>query len=302
MNPTLRLVALIFGLAAPSAMAQGVVVVRSGTEAAKPDDLDEDEAPEAGAVAAQNHFGWTEETIEQVIFQSRGNGNGREWIEGMLALSLEDLDRACAPTEAQKAKLRLAARGDIKRLWDQVEAKKRRFREIKDDQNKVQEIFQDFKPLQQTIQAGIFGPGSFYGKALGGALDADRAGRYRAVELERRAYRFRARLELVVGSMESSLGLTDDQRSRLIDALQARIKLPERAGTYEYYLVMYLASKVPDEALKPILDDAQWKVAKQQLQMAAGYAQFLKQQGMLADDPIKEAAAVDVAPAVNEAK
>lgn len=290
-------------LAAPSAWGQGMIVVApAGAEAPKPVDDDDEEATEsAKAAVMQQPFGWTEETVVQIIFQNRGGGNGRDCLDNMLALAIEDLDRACAPTEAQKAKLRLAARGDIKRLWDQVEAKKRRFREVQHDQNKMQEIFREVQPLQQLIQAGIFGRNSLYGKTVRATLDPDRAGRVEAIDHDRRAYRFRARLELVVTQFESSLGLSDDQRTRLVDTLQAEIKLPERAGIYEYYLVMYLASKIPDEKLKAILDDAQWKIARQQLQMAQGWEQLLKQEGLLGGEAIKEAA-VEVVPAAAEMK
>ena len=51
----------------------------------------------------------------------------RTRLDANLALRIDDLDRACAVTELQKKKLKLAGLGDIKRYYDRVEDLKRKY-------------------------------------------------------------------------------------------------------------------------------------------------------------------------------
>src|SRR5438128_7468487 len=99
----------------------------------------------------------TDEQFDQWVFQQDRNAfEARRRLDSQLALQVEDIDRACKLTDAQKKKLQLAGRGDVKRFFDRYETVRQKFQLLKQDEQKVQEIWQDINPLQVTLQAGLF--------------------------------------------------------------------------------------------------------------------------------------------------
>ena len=52
----------------------------------------------------------------------------------------------------------------------------------------------------------------------------------------------------------------------------------------QYYLVMYQASQIPEDKLKPMFDDIQWKMVNRQLAQYKQYKQYLKQTGQLPEE------------------
>jgi hypothetical protein len=67
-----------------------------------------------------------EQQLDSSIFQTDRDATGaRRRLDSQLSLQLEEIDRVCKLTEAQKVKLQLAARGDIKRFFDRYQTLKR---------------------------------------------------------------------------------------------------------------------------------------------------------------------------------
>src|SRR5207245_8056724 len=125
----------------------------------------------------------------------------------LLALQVKDIDRACKLTDAQKKKLQLTGRGDIKRFFDRYEKVKQKFQLVKHDEQKMQEIWQDISPLQMTLQAGLFHDDSLLHKSLHNTLSSEQFARYDAIAGERRAFRHHANIELAVTTLEQSMPL-----------------------------------------------------------------------------------------------
>ena len=271
----------------PTSIALALALTLSGGLASA-QDLDEEEAPKNNNGMIQHNAGFDDSNFDQWVFNGRsGHGGGRAWFEAHLALKLDELDRVCKLTDAQKLKLRLAGWGDAKRFLDLYDEKFRKFQAVKHDQTKINEIFQEIQPLQQMLNNGTYGRTSMFGKAVASTLSGEQISLYEECDRERRGARYRARIELFVGTLDETVGLTADQRRRLIDLLSAEIKLPARSGQYEYYLVMYKAAQVPEEKLKAVFDGPQWKVISPTLNQAKGYQSFLKQYGLLIDDESK---------------
>ena len=66
--------------------------------------------------------------VDNMVFNRFGGPViARTRFDAALALRIEDLERNCGLTEAQKKKLKLAGRGDVKRVFDRVEEEKRGF-------------------------------------------------------------------------------------------------------------------------------------------------------------------------------
>jgi hypothetical protein len=258
---------------------------------AQPDPDDEDE--DAPRPAPRVQMGWTDETLDQWIFQNQGSFSGvRKHLDELLALQLEHIDRACRLTEAQKKKLNLSGRGDIKRFFSIYEEVKRKFQRVKNDQQAMQEIWQDISPLQTMIQSGLFLEDSFLLKSLPHTLTSEQLERYQAVTNQRHAFRHRADIELAVRILELNVPMRAAQRRELIALLLQITKPPRKTTQYAYYALQYRLAQLPEEKLKPLFDEAQWKVVNAQLNQARGMGQWLKQSGQLDEDADDKAAAI----------
>jgi hypothetical protein len=238
---------------------------------------------EAAMIVAQPAF--ADENFDQWVFQNQGNAqNGRRRIEQMLTLQTEEIDRSCGLSDAQKKKLQLAGRGDIKRFFDRVEDARKIFQAVKNDQNKFQEIWQHIQPLQTELSAGLFGESSIFRKTIRKTLTADQAARYEKIEHDRTAARYRAKIELAVAMLDNGLPLNDEQRRKLVALLVEQTKPPKRFGQYDYYVVMIQMAKLPEGNVKPLFDTVQWKALQQQLNNMRGMEQWLKQNGVFGDN------------------
>ena len=223
---------------------------------------------------------WTDEALDQWVFQQDRNVAGaRQRLDSQLALRIEELDRACQLTDAQKEKLQLSGKGDMRRFFDRYDMVKKKFQRVKNDQQKMREIWQDISPLQISLEAGLFHEDSLLGKSLVHTLTAEQFKRYDAVIRERRAARHRAAIEMTVAILEQKIPLRDDQRRDLTGLLAKQTKLGRRLGQYEHFLIMIQLDRVPEEKLKPLFDPMQWKVVKQQVHGIERMEPFLRQCG-----------------------
>ena len=268
-------------------LLMGLSIVACGPLASAQDDQpDDDGAPQP------QQFIWGEETFDQWVFGNMGGaGTNRTRLESMLALQIEDVERACSLTPAQKKKLQLAGRGDLKRFYESVEEKRKKFLLVRNDQNKMGEIFQEIQPLQLAMNSGLFGEGSLYYKSIRSTVDATQAEKYEAAQQERRAFRYLAKIEQAVSQIDASIGFRVEQRRRFVTLLIEETPTPKKFGQYDYYLVLLNASRLPEAKLKPIFDEPQWRVMNRHFSQAKGMEPFLRQQGFVpADIPAKPTA------------
>ena len=251
----------------------------------------EDEAPDTQPVN-----GRFEMSIEQFDMWIYGNNfqmnrtlglpnNGpRVRLDTMLAQKLEDLQKVCKVSDAQKEKLRLAGRGDINRFLEEVEVKRKKFEEVRRDQNKFGQFYQQIQPLRATFQAGLFADGSFFAKALKRNLDGAEAARFDADRREHSAFRYAASVDMLTARLGLALGLTDDQRGRASRVIIDNTRPPKAMGQQEFNVVFYQASTVPLAKFKDILDADQIKVLERHFAQTRFQERNLKANGYVPDD------------------
>ena len=231
---------------------------------------------------AQAVFMMTDDQFDQWVFGGPRNSRaGRNKLDSLLTLQVDDVARMCTLSEAQKKKLLLAGRGDIKRFFDQVEEKRQKFGKVKNDKTKFNEIYQELVPLQAALNSGLFGDGSIYSKTIRRVLSEEEDARYQRVIQDKNRFRYRAKIELVVAQLDQSVGLRDEQRRKLVELIMSETQLPTRFGQYDYYLVMYQAGQIAEAKLKPLFEDRQWALLNRQLNQMRGMEQFLRNQGLL---------------------
>ena len=255
---------------------------------ARSDDEDEPEV----AVPNQNQFQVNEENFDQWVFGGAGNApTVLARMASLLSLRIDEINRISQLSEPQKKKLLLAGRGDLKRLMDQVELKRKEFQLVRNDQNKFMEFHQTLQSLQMALQTGPFGDdASIFSKTIKKTLDSDQTSRYAEVLKARREYRYRAKLDLVVAMLDNTIGLKSDQRKQLVALLRKETRPPKKFGTYDSQVVLLQLSKLDESKVKPLFDDSQWRAMKRQLDNAKGMEQFIQNNDLLSEDSPKAAA------------
>ncbi len=245
-------------------------------------DNEEDESPEEMLDVNAQAFEMPENQFDQWVFQNLQTATAaRSKLEKMLTLQSEDVHRACELTEAQARKLQLAGRGDIKRFFEKVEVVRQKFLLVRKDQQRFNDIWQDIQPLQTVFADGLFSDGSIFRKTLKNTLDERQYEHYAKLQRERNLFRYRAKVELVVAMLENAVPMRDEQRQKLITFIIDETPTPHRFGQWDYYLVMWNLSKIPETKLKPLFDATQWKALAPQLAQGRGMEQWLKQSGAL---------------------
>jgi hypothetical protein len=107
------------------------------------------------------------EAFERGLFGRVGNtAAARDRLNVLLQLKIHEIDPTRHMTIAQKEKLRLAGRGDIKRFFDQVERKRTEFALLTADPVKCSQFIQELQPLRRRFAFGPFGEGSIFTKTL----------------------------------------------------------------------------------------------------------------------------------------
>jgi len=237
-------------------------------------------APAAGMVQAVA-FDVPEETFDQWVFGGKTTSQVTKRLDSLLLLQVESVQRACELSDAQKKKLQLAGRGDMKRFFGSVEEMRQKFREVRRDQNRFNNIWQEIQPLQMRFNSGIYDDKSLFYKVLKRTLDSDQSEQYDEREQERRRFRYEAKVELAVAMMETGVPLRDVQRRKFVTLLLKETEPPTKFGQYDYYVVLYKAAKLPKEKLQPIFDDGQWRAVTQLLAHGRGMEATLRTNGFI---------------------
>jgi hypothetical protein len=223
------------------------------------------------------------EQMDQWVFgRYGGSGGARNKLDSSLLLRIQDLERACGITEIQQKKLRLAGRGDIKRFFDKVEELKRKYQRGQNDPNA--NIWQEIQPLQVELNSGLFGDNSLYAKTIRRTLNHDQAARFESLSHERTSFRFRATVDWFVVHLDKGLGLTDDQRKRFVELLVNEARPPRKFGPGDYWYLLLQTARLPEAKLKPVFDAPQWRLLSRQFAQARAMEQWLKTNGVIADD------------------
>jgi hypothetical protein len=113
-----------------------------------------------------------EETFDQAVFGSTGDAeSGRAYLEKMLDRKIKEVEQVRRLLPAQKKRLSLAGRGDIKRLFDRIEEERKEFQLVRDNLERCAEFLDGLRPIQIALRQGPFEFGSLYAKTLKKMLD-----------------------------------------------------------------------------------------------------------------------------------
>jgi len=221
--------------------------------------------------------------FDQWMFQGAVSSpsEARKRIDRSLKLQLSALELKHQLTEAQQKKLELAARGDVKRLFNEIDELRTKFQKVENDNNQLGAMWQQIQPLQKQCVRGPFGPQSLFAKVLSQTLTSEQSAEQETIQRERRAFRFRAAIEMSVAMLEEAVPLTSQQREKLTKLIADKSQPPKAFGQYDYYFIMYQLSQINSEELQPLLDERQWGQLQPILMQMRGMRQMLIQNGAL---------------------
>jgi hypothetical protein len=279
-------------------LALAVMLLLAIPGQAQPEDDEKDDAPKPAPIAVVS-----DDNFDAWIFQNNTNGSGtvRQRLDRLLVLKVESIDRACKLTRAQRKKLLLAGKGDIKSFFVLYDKAKQHFDELKFDQQRLfQVIWKEIQPIQFLWQSGLFDERSILIKSLSNTLTSEQFATYDASARERREYQHRAMIELGVAMLEQNTPLLEAQRRDLIALLAKNTRPLRRGDIYAYYVIMYQMTQLPEEKLKTILDPVQWKTISTQLKQFQPLRQQLKQSGYWPEDDEEDADSTAAEPAAKK--
>jgi len=249
----------------------------------------QDEAEEAAEAVEEvvedfNMIQISEQQVAHWVFGNRIVMQGRTvqtpagTIGEGLALELDLVEAAAPLSEPQRRKLELAGRGDVDRFMDRYEAFAAGCPHGAVSQDKYLELNQQAQPLAARFRAGLHGEGSLFRKVLRSALDAEQLARFDSLQAERGRKRYEAAVKATVAMIDQKVPLTAAQRERLIEVTLRETTPPETPveGSYKYYVVLLQMSKVPEDRLKPIFEEGEWRAVR-----------VLLQQGRVAEGQIR---------------
>jgi hypothetical protein len=169
--------------------------------------------------------------------------------------------------DAQKTKLMLAGRGDIKRACDRGEAIQARLLRAVDDRDEIIRCELETADFENFLQGGVFGRESLFAKTMAttitqeqreNAIDRRKQDELRRREDELAGYRMAVRD--AVARLTPALGLSDEQVVKLKKLLSEEIDPPVHSGESDHAYIMYHFAKLPEAKVRPIFNNVQWRL------------------------------------------
>ena len=220
--------------------------------------------------------------------QFRPRVGARDQLELRLAGRIREIEADCHLTAAQVKKLQLAGRGDIKRFMDRVNSIASTMEGPGSSIEDLRAARLEMIDLDSRATERLFGDDSLFCKTLASTLDRDQVAAREKAFLERNIVRHRTAVGRAVKALQSNLGMNDDQCTRLTELLLREARPPRKFGDApDVALVLFQASRIPTAEIRPIFDDAQWRIVSRwmaiYIQGASG-EKTLKRNGFVFDD------------------
>ena len=241
-----------------------ILVVLAGRQGQAQDDFEsvQPAAPQPGVRDQGFRFEWC----------AYGNGNdapkARIRLEAQLGLYLDRIDRVCSLSAAQREKLDLVGRLEIKRHFAEIDLLQRHYQAVKQAASAGPPDFERYKPIISAVaklplagDQGSFDYSMTFYKICKTTLRPEQFAVYRAERRAARESAHRVMVQRVVGLLDSRAALTHDQRTKLTDLLWDAMRNSRRMGASEadFMLTAAQAGLIPAAKIKPLVSAEQWQ-------------------------------------------
>jgi hypothetical protein len=259
-----------------------VVILTIAAAATRARAQEDDEPDEQAQLPGQAQF--DSRQFAHRIFGSELVESARARLDIELQIQVRRLDRQYALTDAQKDKLLLAGQGDIKRAFDRVDELKQRFELLQNDHNGAADCWAQARNIHSDLAGGLFGPGSLLSKSIATTITVDQIARAEKRIRESQSGLLDAAIIEAAAKLARLLDLSRDQSESFKKLMLNEIRRPRRWGEAHYAYVMYRLSKLPEDKLRPILRDPQWKLLQELLKSWNNAESFLEKDGFVLNE------------------
>jgi hypothetical protein len=228
----------------------------------------------------------TDSQVDHWAFGGLDADEFRSRLERRLTARINEVNRICPLSEAQKKKLSMAGRVEIRRFFDDVAKLKQTIRDSEIDEPFLGNVFRIPQPSQILDPRSLFADDALLGKILKSTLGSEQFARYERIKLADRAARHQGTLKWVVGVLDTSLHLNSEQHRRLAALLAQETRAPRKFGEYDYYGVMFQVSRLPEARVRPIFDAGQWAKLQVHLNEAVRLQNTLEQGGFVPENAV----------------
>jgi hypothetical protein len=196
----------------------------------------------------------------RVFRPDRNPDAARTRLADALKAEIAQLNQKLQLTQAQKDKLELMGRGDIKRFFDRYEALKDEYYGLDVDValKRTGEIMSEASMLGAIAQKDLFNYDSLLHKSMANTLSRHQLERYEASVLERRQARHRNAIERLISNLEQRSLLPEPQRQKLVDLIMKEIEPARSPGPYDIYYIVSKLGELPEQSYRPFLNASQW--------------------------------------------
>ncbi len=224
--------------------------------------------------------------FERWLFGIDGNAEtARRIAEARLRSRIGFIDQLCGISREQSKKLELAGRGDLKHFFDHVQEMRERCRAAEDDIVRLRRIVEEAQDQGKVFRQQLFNDESMFAKTLRTTLDAEQSVRYLKRWNEPRLLRHQSRVEWVSRTLQKNLALSEGERLRLLAVLLEETRPPRDSGPADYYGILFQASRIPENKLRSILDETEWRLLLLEFEEARRRQPMLRESGLLPEDP-----------------
>ncbi|WP_437186641.1 hypothetical protein SH668x_003801 [Planctomicrobium sp. SH668] len=208
----------------------------------------------------------TPEMVLQNIFSNaRTFEEASAKANAALGAKLDFLSESFDLTPEQNAKLHTAGRGDIHRFFTDYSSAVVKLNKS----GLTQQEYSDFYvgsiyPLQQKYVAGLHNRQSLFDRTIASTLTPQQYEVYLQNDLDRRLLHYRVIIKAMIINLDGQLPMTAKQRAELEEVILSKSTPPENGipDEMQFQVALYLISKIPEQDLKPIFDDAEWTAFK----------------------------------------
>jgi hypothetical protein len=232
-------------------------------------------------IAQENLIQFTEQTfLQQVFGNQRSYDAARKQLDQALSVQIAFVENAVELSDEQIDKLELAGRGDIHRFFSDFERVKRGMKFGGVPRDEWQAVWQKTQPLSLRYTAGLHGPNSLLKKTIASTLDDQQRQSFDGMQKDRAVAIYVDNIRMTLAMLDRKVPLTRRQRESVIELLVNETEPPDFYGraNMQFYVVLSQMGKLPQDDLKELFDQNEWRVVQGMLQQAKAIEQTLKAQ------------------------
>ena len=228
----------------------------------------------AGAVEAENLL-----KLKKTLIRLQHQHAEPSRLEMALADRLEELQVMYELSEAQRKKLELAGRGELKSFTDRLDSTLKKLADA-GSRGAMQQLVVELNDVRRSEER-LFDDGSRFSKVLARTLSQEQVSRSERLVRNPGYLRYRRAVAIAVRTLAGLVNISRTERIELSRLILTETTPPLKFGRTDHAFVMFQISRLPEARLKEIIPETHWSTFKWQITPWAGSEAFLKDDGFV---------------------